>query len=225
MEKFSGKIVIGHGSGSFGHTVAAKYQTQDGIINKRSIEGLTLVADAAIRINRIVVKNFLRIGLPVFSLSPASFLTAEDQKPHKVFLDPIFELLHRGLIPIIYGDVILDAKSGCCIFSSEKTLNILASNLVKEFKILKVIHCGDTDGVYNSEGKTIPMITEGSFRTFQKAIGGSRATDVTGGMFHKVKESLEVARLGVCSLVINGKKPGNLKSAILGKKTEGTLIK
>lgn len=224
-KKFNGKIIIGHGSGSFGHIVAAKYKTQDGIINKKSINGLALVADVAIQINRIVIQNFLKVGLPVFSLAPASFLTAEDKNLKKSFTKPFYHLLKIGLIPVIYGDVILDQKRGCCIFSAEKTLNILAKNLKKQFNILKIIHCGNTNGVYDVNGQTIPVITKKSFQKFQKAIGKSGAIDVTGGMRHKVKESLEIAQSGIFSLIINGEKPGNLKKAILKKDVKGTLIK
>lgn len=225
LRSFPGKIIIGHGSGSFGHTVAAKYKTQEGLINKKSIEGLALVADAAIQINRIVIKNLLKVGLPVFSFAPASFLTATDQRLNKAFLKPILELLKQGLIPVIYGDVILDSQKGCCIFSAEKILNIFAKNLKKEFNVLRIIHCGDTDGVYDDNRKTIPVITQNSFREFQKAIGAAGTTDVTGGMLHKVSESLKIARLGTSSFIMNGKKPGNLKKTILGRKVEGTLVK
>jgi len=224
-KKFSGKIIIGHGSGSFGHTVAAKYKTQDGIFNKKGVNGLALVADVAIQINRIVIQNFLKVGLPVFSLAPASFLTAEDKNLKKSFIKPFYHLLKSGLIPVIYGDVILDQTKGCCIFSAEKTLNILTKNLKKEFNILKIIHCGNTDGVYDVNGKTIPVITRKSFQKFQKAIGKSNTIDVTGGMIHKVKESLEISPLGIHSFIINGGKPGNLKKAILGEEVKGTLIK
>ncbi|MCX6724614.1 MAG: isopentenyl phosphate kinase [Candidatus Shapirobacteria bacterium] len=219
------KIMIGHGSGSFGHIVAAKYKTQDGIFNKKGVNGLTLVADVAIQINRIVIQNFLKVGLPVFSLAPASFLTAENKNLKKSFIKPFYHLLKIGLIPVIYGDVILDQKRGCCIFSAEKTLNILARNFQREFKILRIIHCGNTDGVYNVNGQTIPVITKKSFQKFQKAIGKSSAIDVTGGMMHKVKESLEISPLGIHSFIINGGKPGNLKKAILGEGVKGTLIK
>lgn len=225
LRGFSGKIIIGHGSGSFGHTVAAKYRTQDGIIDKRSIKGLALVADAAIQINRIVIKNLLKVGLPVFSLAPASFLTATDQKLNKAFLKPISELLKQGLIPVIYGDVILDSQKGCCIFSAEKTLNILAKNLKGELNVLRIIHCGNTDGVYDDNGRTVPVITQNSFREFHKAIGASGTTDVTGGMLHKVNESLKIARVGISSLIMNGETPENLKKTILGGKVKGTLIK
>jgi len=224
-KKFSGKIIIGHGSGSFGHTVAAKYKTQGGIFNKKGVNGLTLVADVAIQINRIVIQNFLKVGLPVFSLAPASFLTAENKNLKKSFIKPFYHLLKIGLIPVIYGDVILDQTRGCCIFSAEKTLNILTKNLKKEFNILKIIHCGNTNGVYDVKGKTIPVITRKSFKKFQNAIGKSKNIDVTGGMIHKVKESLEIARVGIPSLIINGRKPGNLKKAILGEEVKGTLIK
>lgn len=223
--KFPGKIVLGHGSGSFGHTMAAKYQTQKGIINKQSLKGLALTADAAVQINRIVIKNFLKIGLPVFSLSPASFLTAQNQKPDQIFLKPILEVLAKGLMPVIYGDVILDRRRGCCIFSAETTLNILASGLKKRFKISRIIYGGDTDGVYDKDGQTIPVISAKSFSRFRQAIGGSAATDVTGGMLHKVEESLVLARWGIPSLIINGKKPGNLKKAILGQSVKGTWIR
>jgi len=64
-----------------------------------------------------------------------------------------------------------------------------------------------------------------SFKKFQNAIGKSKNIDVTGGMIHKVKESLEITQLGIPSLIINCGKSGNLKKAILGREVKGTLIK
>ncbi|MGB6839249.1 MAG: isopentenyl phosphate kinase [Microgenomates group bacterium] len=226
INKFEGKIVIGHGSGSFGHIVAARYRTQDGIINRESKKGLSLVADAAIQINRIMIKNFLAIGLPVFSFAPASFVVAKAQELERFFLAPIEQALFLNLIPVIYGDVILDSKSGCCIFSSERILGILARNLISKFNVLRVVHCGNTDGVYDEKGRSIPVITEQSFMKFRKAIKASRATDVTGGMLHKVEESLDLAStIGVENIIINGSSPGQLFSALLGRKTVGTVIR
>jgi isopentenyl phosphate kinase len=216
------KIIIGHGSGSFGHTVAAKYQTQKGLINKDSVKGLSLVADAAIKINRIVVKNFLREGLPVFSFAPASFILSDNFKEKEVFLQPLIESLERGLLPVIYGDVVLDIKSGCAIFSSEKTLDLIAQNLSKKFRQIKVIYCGDTDGVYDNYGKTIPQITPQNYQEVKKWIGASGKTDVTGGMLHKVEESLSLAKkFKIESLILSGNKAGNLKKSILGKLERG----
>lgn len=222
---YRGDLIIGHGSGSFGHTVAAKYQTQDGIVNKKSIKGLPLVADAAIEINRIVIKNFLKVGLPVVSFAPASFIYSDNKKTKKVFIEPIIKSLELGFIPVIYGDIIFDESRGFCIYSGEMSLNLLAINLKKNYKKLKIIYCGDTDGVYDGRGRTIPKITPDNFAGYKKGITGSKAVDVTGGMLHKVKESLKVAgKYGIETTIINGNKKNNLKKAISNVDSKGTRI-
>ncbi len=225
IKKFGGKIIIGHGSGSFGHTVAAKYQTQKGIINKNSVKGLSQVADAAVQINRIAVKNLLSEGLPAVSFSPASFLTSKNGNLDKVFLEPIISALKVGIIPVIYGDVIFDTKKGCSIFSAEKTLDILARKLGKKYKIERIIQASDVAGVYDENGRVIPRINQKNFKNFAGAIGASGKTDVTGGMRHKVLESLNLAKsYGIETLIISGKKNGLLKKALLGQKCGGTII-
>jgi len=217
LKVYKGKLLIAHGSGSFGHSVAAKYKTQLGIVNDKSTKGFPLVADAAVQINRIVIKNFLKVGLPAVSFSPLSFLVTKNQKVTKYLVDHIKNALNVGLIPVLYGDVIMDTKKGFCIYSGEKTLNFLANSLAGEYKITKIIYVTDTDGVYNAKGNTIPKISPKNFKNFKKSILGSQKTDVTGGMLHKVKESLKIAKeLKIPTYIINGNKKENLKRAILG---------
>lgn len=219
-------IVVGHGSGSFGHTIAARYKMQQGLTRKESVKGLSLTSDAAITLHRIVMENLLEAGLPVFSFAPASFILSERKKEKEVFLTPILKTIEAGLIPVVYGDVVLDLAQGCAIFSADRTIGILASFLKKRFKSIKVISCVNTDGVYDEEGNTIPVITLASFVGFQKSIKKSDAVDVTGGMLQKVKESLDIASVsGIETLIINGRIPGNLKKALLLEDVEGTLIR
>ena len=227
-------FLIGHGSGSFGHTIASKYQTQKGLINKRSlagsagkesVKGFCLTADAAIEINRIVIKEFLKIGLPVAAFSPLSFLYAKKNKLYKFMLNNIKKCFDIGIIPVIYGDVIMDESMDFCIFSAEKTLGVLARKLRKIYKIEKIVECGDTDGVYDAKGKTIGVINNKNFNKIRKDISGSKSTDVTGGMIHKVEESLKLAReTKIKTLIINGNRGGDLVKAILGKKVKSTQI-
>lgn len=220
------RFLISHGSGSFGHTSAAKYKTANGIRNKKDVYGLAVVQQDAIMINRIVNKVFLEENLPVLSFVPSSFTLADNKNLSNIFVGPIIQTLAIDTLPLVFGDVILDKKLGCCIFSGEKTLDNLIKPLAKAgFKVEKIIQCGTTDGVYDEKGRIIPVITKSSFAKLKQAIGLSESTDVTGGMFHKVRESLEVAKWGIKSLIINGKTPGNLKKAIFGKRVKGTLIK
>ena len=73
--------------------------------------------------------------------------------------------------------------------------------------------------------ETVPEINARNFKDFKKSIGGSASTDVTGGMLHKVEESLLIAKeLGIKTLIINGMVKGNLEKAILGKKAKICVI-
>jgi len=224
-KKFGGKIIIGHGSGSFGHSLASKYKTHEGIVNKESVKGAVLVEDVAVQLNRIVVRQLLGLGLPVFSFAPGSFLTSRTRKPDKVFPEAIFQALEKGIIPLVYGDVVFDERIGFTIFSTEMVFDALIKHLLKQYKIVRIIHASDTNGVYGRDGKTIPIITPKNFDKVQKAVVGSKAVDVTGGMLHKVKESLGTARrFGIESIILNGTISGELKRAIIGGEVEGTII-
>lgn len=223
-KKIAADLIVGHGSGSFGHTLASKYKTQEGLINKDSLRGFCLVSETAVDIDRIVLKEFLRAGLAVFSFSPATFIYSKSDKLGDIFLSPIERALKLGLIPIVYGDVVYDKLKGFTIYSGEKTLDILARKLGRKYRETKVIQCGDTDGVYDEKGRTIPRIDEKIFVKLRALIGSSKATDVTGGMLHKVEESLNIAKIGIPSLIINGGRKDKLFNTLLGKKFKGTKI-
>lgn len=219
-------LIIAHGSGSFGHSVAVKYKTQEGIKDKDSIWGISEVSDAAIRINRIVMEEFLKVRLPVISFAPKSFILAKNNEAKKVLEQPLMEALKIGLIPVVYGDVVMDIEKGCGIFSSEKVISELAKKLQSQFKIENIIYCGNTEGVYDPEGSTIQMIDSKIYKKVMGKIGGSTATDVTGGMLHKVQEAMKVARIAKCEVVImSGIKNGSLVKEIKGLKINRTIIR
>lgn len=188
-------LIIGHGQGSFAHIPASKYKTQLGIIDSKSIFGFAEVADMATVPNRILIKEFIKLKIPAVSFSPLSFIYSKETKLKTILINHINKALEIGLIPVIYGDVILDeAKRGFCIYSGEKTLDILASKLSKFYKKIKIIYITDTSGVYDDNKKTIPLITPKNFKDVKKFLQGSGNTDVTGGMMHKVEESLNLVK-------------------------------
>ncbi|MBI2008685.1 isopentenyl phosphate kinase family protein [Candidatus Amesbacteria bacterium] len=208
-------LIVGHGSGSFGHSVAAKYKTQEGVKDNDSVWGVSEVSDAAIKINRVVMGEFLKAGLAVVSFAPKSFLLAQSGKVEEIFERPLVEALELGLIPVVYGDVVMDTDKGCGIFSSERIIRELATRLPLGFGVEKIVYCGNTDGVYSKENQTIPVINPKIFKTIRNLLGGSDAVDVTGGMLHKVNEALETARRTRSRVIImNGLKAGNLQRAI-----------
>jgi isopentenyl phosphate kinase len=205
-------LIIGHGQGSFAHIPAARYQTQNGIINSKSIFGFAGVSEMAKRPNTILTQEFLKLKIPAVSFSPMSFLYTKETKLASFFIKHIQRALEIGLIPVIYGDVILDAgKRGFCIYSGEKTLDILANKLAKFYKKITINYYTDTSGVYDDNGKTVSLITPKNFSEIKKFLKGSRNTDVTGGMIHKVEESLAfVKKLNAEVYIMNGLKEGKV---------------
>ncbi len=214
-------LIISHGSGSFGHVSAIKYGGKKGYKSKIGIA--TVFSDAS-RINQIVTDVFIQEGLPAVSFSPRSLILGENGKINTHNFKIIEEALKQGLIPVVYGDVILDKNWKTTIFSGEKTLNLLAIYLRnKGFIIEKIIQVGETAGVLGKNGNTIPVINKNNWAEIKKNIYRTGKLDVTGGMIHKVEEALELSKKGVRTLLISDEE-NMLFNAIIGKLSRGTII-
>lgn len=211
-------VVISHGSGSFGHVSASKYNTANGLHNQRQLRGLSVVQQDAFEINRIVNQIFVDNNLNVLSFPPSSFCLASNRQIKTIYTDPIIYALKNGSIPIIFGDIIIDTANGCCIFSGEASLDNLLHNFRRKgIKVDLVIQAGNTYGVLDEKGKTIPKITPQNINIYKSAITGSATpTDVTGGMFEKVKQSLSMTKLGTQVYILNGNIKNNLYKAMTG---------
>ncbi len=219
-------LIIATGGGSYSHPVAAKYEVQKGFINSRSLEGFVLTADAEVQINQIVMQYLLMAHIPAISFGPRSFALGEKAKIKSVFTESIREALNKGVVPVVYGDMLVDGSRGCMAFSGEQVMALIAKSLRRSFGKIAIINCSRTDGVYDDKGKTIPFIDRNNFNAVKDFITGSDGVDVTGGMIHKVKESLSLAeKYKISTLIINGNTKDNLLKAILGKEIKSTLIK
>jgi len=228
------RLIIGHGGGSYPHTPAKEFKTNNGVINQRSYEGIAKVQDAASRLNRIIVRELINTGEHSMSIQLSSCSICENGKIKEMFLEPIKRLLDCDMVPVPYGDVGLDRKTGCCIISTERIFDYLARNLSKfdeKYKISRIIMCARVRGVFtdnpdvNSYAELIEEITPRNIKEVESSLKGSFGIDVTGGMLHKVKMLLELAKLGIESEVINAKESGLLKRALLGGKGLGTIIR
>jgi isopentenyl phosphate kinase len=224
------KLIIGHGGGSYPHSTAAEFRTNEGFINERSKEGMTKVQDAASMLNRIIVKELINAGENAFSINPSSCTIVENGIIKKMYLEPLEKLLEFDMVPVPYGDVCIDLKKGCSTVSTEIILSRIARELSKEYKISRILLCGRVDGVFtdnpdkNPNAELIPVISKKNIKKIENDLKSSSGIDVTGGMLHKVKMMLELTEIGIASQIINAKKPGILKRVLLGEKSLGTII-
>lgn len=187
------RLVLGHGSGSFGHVAAKKHGTRAGVQDAAGWLGFAEVAASAARLNQIVVDICLRAGVPVVSLPPSASARCEDGE--LVYLDTfaIRALLDNGLVPLVQGDVALDGVRGATIVSTEEVFIYL----VKSLRPTHLFLAGEVAGVYEQidlSGAIIPVITPDNLAQHAAALGGSRGADVTGGMIEKVNLMLEVVK-------------------------------
>jgi isopentenyl phosphate kinase len=218
------KLLIGHGSGSFGHIPANKYQTRLGVHTISDWRGFAEVWLEARRLNEYVISSLSSAGLPIVAFPPSANVFTNHSKIQNWELHPLKNALASGLIPVINGDVIFDDFLGGTILSTEELFTYLTP-ILKPDRILLV---GIEDGVWEdfpSRKKRIPTITPMSFPIIEHHLGHSNAVDVTGGMVNKVKDMLRLVQ-GNAELEImlfSGAKPGRVLEALSGN-TVGTVI-
>ncbi len=228
-------LVIGNGAGSFAHYSAHEYRTAEGFVDERSQIGAGWVRYDAIKLNQLVFEELLRVGVPVFSFAPSSLITVDNGRAEHVCMEGVETALAKGMVPLVYGDVVIDKTKGCGIYSTEMVFAELAKRLVTQYEEVKVIHVSSEDGIYkNSKCKklgarvdpdeVVELITNKNFAKVTSLVDGSHGIDVTGGMLHKVQECLELTQIGIKSQIVSGLVEGRVKMAMLSQKVIGTRI-
>jgi isopentenyl phosphate kinase len=115
-------------------------------------------------------------------------------------------------MPVLHGDVAMDAAGKAAIVSGDQLVSYIARSLNAD-----VVAIGsNVDGVLFS-GKPLARITRMDLAQVQNAVGGSGEADVTGGMRGKLLELLDLADLGIESMIFNAGTEGNISRALKGE--------
>ncbi len=215
-------LVVAHGTGSFGHTSAAKYGGMHGYKNSL---GIAKVSQDALEINSIVMRCFIEEKVPAIALRPSAFLVADKGVLSAQFLAPVELILKQGLVPVIYGDVIWDKSWESTIFSGETTLSYLATYFLQQGVAIKnIIELSATKGVLDTNGQTIVEVTPQNWKTVKQLFFVSNTVDVTGGMQHKVEQALILAQNAIATRIIDGNDLSQVAHVLLKNGTAGTLV-
>lgn len=217
------RLLIGHGSGSFGHVAAKQYGTMQGVQTPEQWRGFAHVATVAAELNHLMAKTLDEAGVPVWRMQPSASALAEEGVLVSLALEPIQAALKQGLVPLLYGDVALDRVRGGTIVSTETVFFYLARHL----PVKRILLLGEVDGVYNGAGQVIPEITPETLSDVESALGGSAGTDVTGGMETKVRDMVALVEAvpNLTIRIMNGAKPGLLEATLLETAAAGTMIR
>ncbi|HEY59360.1 MAG TPA: isopentenyl phosphate kinase family protein [Anaerolineae bacterium] len=218
------QLVLGHGSGSFGHTAAKKYRTRDGVKNESGWNGFIKVWKTACALNQLVMGSLYRAGAKAISIPPSGSIVTDKGIPIDWDIRPILHSLKAKIIPVIYGDVVYDNSKGGTILSTEELFRYLALKLNPD----RILLAGLEEGVWENsiqKKKLINKITPQTYPFIEKSIKKSSAVDVTGGMKTKVDEMLQlVTKLNNVEIVIfSARKEESLFKALTGD-INGTII-
>lgn len=220
------QLLIGNGAGSFGHYAVITHHMQNGLNEPQKNIGFAQVQKAVAQLNRCIVDALIDAGVAAMSLQPSAMMIANDGVLQELPLTIIEAAFAHNIVPVMYGDILLDTKKGSTIASTELLLGAAAAAFVNNgHAVHKVIHNGVTQGVLDTHKKVIPYITRENLAEIKKLIYKTDGFDVTGGMLHKIEESLLLADKGISSLIINGiSEKDLLTKALLDEDVIGTRI-
>ncbi|MCJ7715477.1 MAG: isopentenyl phosphate kinase [Anaerolineales bacterium] len=218
------KIILGHGSGSFGHTSGKKHGTINGVDSREGWLGFAEVWHDASQLNNIVLDSLVKAGLPALAFPPSSSVTSQDRKIVSWDLNPLQSALREGLIPVVFGDVVFDTARGGTILSTED----LFSHLAEQLKPDRILLAGIDPGVWKDFpacSSLFKEITPADLPSLQDKIQQSQAPDVTGGMEAKVEQMLHLINKipSLETVIFSGEEPGNIQNC-MGGDIKGTVL-
>jgi len=226
-EKKEFRLVVVHGAGPFGHKLVTEYDINDGVRTERDVEGFVRTHNSMEDLNKVFMDVFREEGLLGFPIQPSAFVMQDYKKITAFDTGVIMKLMemNKDVIPILYGDMVLDSSLGASVVSGDAIVPLLA----KRLDARKVFMGTDVDGIFTGDpklkpgAKLIEEINQENLESVIESIGEAVTVDVTQGMKGKVAKIVESLR-GFDVLIYNITKEGNTFKALSGEKVRGTEI-
>jgi isopentenyl phosphate kinase len=215
-------VMIVHGAGSFGHVLAKKYHLKDGFSDEKQLKGVSQVSLDVRDLDLRVLGALQSAGLNCVSIPPSACCLMDDGKLTSFDLEIVHHYLDLGIVPVTFGDVVLDMKKGFGICSGDQLMAWLAD----EFDPERIVFCTDVDGIFSSDphlNDDASMIEEVDRSVLARLPRSERWADVTGSIYGKIESILDLAK-GREAMVINGRVRGRLERALRGEAVKGSRV-
>jgi isopentenyl phosphate kinase len=219
-----GGLVLVHGAGGFGHVRAAEYDLAHGMTDHRQVLGTAIVQRDVRDLDLRMLDVLIDAGVPAVSLPPATWLELEDGRMTRFDARPFQRAVARGLVPVTFGDVLMDTERGVAIASGD----LLMAGLAGVFRPELAVFVTGVDGVYDGEpgdpGSRLLRTVSPEGATVAGTSAGEGVTDVTGSMGGKLTEAFQVAASSRETWIIGGNRPGRLRALLEGRRVKGTRV-
>ncbi|SAM00556.1 hypothetical protein [Absidia glauca] len=196
------RLVLIHGAGGFGHPPAKHYALKQGWTpaDPHKKLGFAMTRCHVLDLHHHLLTRLIAKGLPVVSVSPFEQTCTSGGVPSSHLGRRVEVVLQAGLIPLLYGDAVLDAQWGCTILSGDVIMRKLAQTMAVD----RCVFVTDVSGVYTANPKTDAgatlvrqIIVDPTVKEVVMVADDDDDTvaDVTGGMQAKIQCAREI----VCS--------------------------
>jgi isopentenyl phosphate kinase len=224
------KLILIHGGGSFGHPLAKQYSISKGINPsiENQIFGLTETHQSMNKFNSYIISLFLEKNFPALSIQASSIFIKDSHIISSHSVEIIEAALDLKILPILYGDIILDKQGSFSIISGDQIILNLCENL-KNYQVSKVIFTMETDGLYiydkksNEECTLVTNCYSGELESFELANLGQKI-DVTGGIKGKLNFIKQICDYNIPVQLINGLKEGYIYKSLKNQNINCTNI-
>ncbi|WP_049894250.1 isopentenyl phosphate kinase [Salinarchaeum sp. Harcht-Bsk1] len=176
-------LVVVHGGGSFGHHHAEAHgvSTTSGTHDP---EAVLAIHGAMTTLNRFVVQRLREQQVPAVPVHPSSAGHRNSAGDLTLPAGQVATLLGEGFVPVLHGDGVAHVGEGVSVLSGDEVVVSLAESLGAE----RVGVCSTVPGVLDEQDDVVDRIP--AYDAVEDLLGGSEATDVSGGMAAKVRELL-----------------------------------
>ena len=219
-----GDTIVVHGAGSYGHILAAKHRLTEGYQNPDQLGAVAQVQRDVRALDLKVLDALLRAGMRPVSVPPSLVMRYHDGRLASFDVGPFRDYVMRELLPVSFGDVVLDTKRRFTIASGDDVILELA----KLFRPERVLFVADVDGVYTADpkvdkaAKRLDTVGAGSLESI--AFSDAAGRDVTGGLRRKLERMFAIAQHSRDVRIINGLAKGRLEAAARGEDVVGTRV-
>ncbi|MHA1193200.1 MAG: isopentenyl phosphate kinase [Promethearchaeota archaeon] len=224
------KIILIHGGGSFGHPLAKKYSISNGFDKSipNQILGVAETHHSMIKFNTYLVEQFLESNYPVLSIQTSSIFIKKADKISLESLDVLETALNLKIMPVLYGDILLDKSGSFSILSGDEIILKLCEGL-KSFSISKVVFAMESDGLFKTDelgSENCNLLTECYSSELDDLILADlgQKIDVTGGITSKLAHIKKICEHKIPVQLLNGKIRGNIYKSLRNQKINCTNI-
>lgn len=210
-------LLLVHGGGSFGHPLVRECLEKIGYINTQCFARVAFYMDL---LNHLITEALLASEVPAVRITPRSICWGVNYG--ECDFGVVGELMSSGMVPVLYGDVILSGSESRVLSGDD-----IVWYLTKSLGLKKVIFVTDVNGVYDKDPKLhkdARVLSNTHVGEVLKEASFWEVPDVTGGMLNKLRKSLLLGIKDVKIYVINGFVPGNLLSALEEKNVVGSIL-